>query len=153
MTITKMEITLKGQHNIAQGKRSVALGLKVDRKIVREVILIKEKILFRTREMTFCFPKMMICNSVRKKFYALFFEFPRTVFLLHLISRAKFRFVPPSTLPWAEIYWPFSPAKCTCLELCIKSSFLKIWVEHRRGDGVSQDFKSYDTTMFRFQNL
>ena len=54
--------SLKGQNNLAQGKRSGALGWKVERKFVRAVTFIKEKILFRTSEMTFCFPGMMICN-------------------------------------------------------------------------------------------
>ena len=44
--------SLKGQHNLAQGKQSGALGWKADRKIVRSVTFIKEKILFRTRETT-----------------------------------------------------------------------------------------------------
>jgi hypothetical protein len=72
MMVIKFESGLKGQHNLAQGKRSGALGLKADRKIVRAVTFIKEKILFRTREITFCFPEMMFCNSVRKEFFALF---------------------------------------------------------------------------------
>jgi len=55
---------LKGQHNLAQGKRSVALGWNAERKIVRALTFIKEKILFRTKEMTFYFPKMMFCNSL-----------------------------------------------------------------------------------------
>jgi hypothetical protein len=113
MIMNKKENALKGQHNLAQGKRSVALGLKAERKIVRAIMIIKEKNLFRTREMTFCFPKMMFCNSVRKEFFALFVEFPRTIFLLHLAPRATSRFVPPSTMPWAEIFWPFRPEKYT----------------------------------------
>ena len=94
--------SLKGQHNLAQGKRSDALGWKAERKIVRAVTFIKEKILFRTREMTFCFPGMMFCNSVRKEIFALFIESSRTVFLLHPLPRATFRFVPPETMPWAR---------------------------------------------------
>ena len=77
---------LKGQHNLSQGNPPVggdALGWKADRKIVRAVTFIKEKILFRTSEMTLCFPKMMSDNFVRKEFFALFIESPQTVFLLY----------------------------------------------------------------------
>jgi len=113
MIVNRKEDALKGQHNIAQGKRSDALGRKVDRKIVRVVTFIKEKILFRTSEMSLCFPKMMSCNSLRgfhymdlrfapirklnsdrMRLFALFIESPRTVFLSHYIPRATFRFVP-----------------------------------------------------------
>jgi len=99
---------LKGQHNLAQGN---ALGLRMGHKIVRATTFIKEKILFRTREMTLCFPEMMSDNSVRRDFFALFIESARTVFLLHPLPRAAFRIVPPETMPWAELYWPFRPEK------------------------------------------
>ena len=108
---------LKGRYILAQGKRpdsyreSVALGWRVNRKIVRVIAFIKAKILFRTREMTLCFSEMMSCNSVRKGLLALFIESPRTVFLLHSIPRATFRIVPPETLPWARLYCPFRPKK------------------------------------------
>ena len=55
MMMTRKENALKGQHNLAQGKRSDALGLKAERKIVRAIICIKEEILFRTREKAFFF--------------------------------------------------------------------------------------------------
>jgi len=90
---------LKGQYNLARGKRNVALGWNTDKEIVRARTFIKEKLLFRTREMAFCFSKMMFCNSVRKEFFALFIESSRTAFLLHPLPRATFRFVPPSTYP------------------------------------------------------
>ena len=50
---------LKGQYNLAQGKRSVALGWRTGIKIVRAITFINVKILFRTREMTLCFPEIM----------------------------------------------------------------------------------------------
>jgi len=78
----------KGQYNLAQGKRSSALGWKMGIKIVRATTFIKEKILFRTSEMTLCFPKMMSDNFVRKELLALFIKFSRTVFLLHPLPRA-----------------------------------------------------------------
>jgi hypothetical protein len=112
---------LKGQQNLAQGKRSGALGWKTDMKIVRAITFIKAKILFRTNEITLFSQKMMSYNSVRKKLFALFIEFPRTVFLLHLLPRAAFRIVPPETLPWAMIFWPFRPEENFDINLCIKS--------------------------------
>ena len=67
---------LKGQHNLAQGKRSGAL------------------------------------ISI----------FARTVFLLHSLPRAAFRFVPPSTLPWATPILPLQGEEKASSNLCIKSS-------------------------------
>ena len=100
---------LKGQYNLAQGKRSVALGWRTGIKIVRDRAFIKEKILFRTLEIPLYLPEMMSFNSVRKGMLSLLIEFSRTVFLLHPLPRATFRIVPPETMPWAEIYWPFRP--------------------------------------------
>ena len=54
MMIDENKNGLKGQYNLAQGKRSVALGWRMDIQIVREITFIEEKILFRTREMTLC---------------------------------------------------------------------------------------------------
>ena len=116
MRIIKNENALKGQQILAQGN---TLGLGANREIVRAITFKNEKFIFRKEKKALCFPKMMNCNSVRKKFFAFFFEFPRTVFLMYPIPRATFRFVPPSTLPWAELYWTFSPEKIipkvTCL--------------------------------------
>ena len=66
MMVNGQENGLKGQHNLAQGKRSGALDWKAGRRIVRAITFIKEKILFRTREITICLREMMSCNSVRK---------------------------------------------------------------------------------------
>ena len=97
----------KGQYNLAQGKRSSALGWKMGIKIVRATTFIKEKILFRTKHRTSCFPEIMSynshrgfhymdlrfapirkLNSVRKELFALFTDSPRTVFLLYPLPRA-----------------------------------------------------------------
>jgi hypothetical protein len=48
MMVNGQENGLKGQHNLAQGKRSGALGWKTDGKIVRAIMFKKEKFLFRT---------------------------------------------------------------------------------------------------------
>ena len=111
MMVNRQENGLKGQHNPAQGNpehSEGALGWKANRKIVRMVMFIKEKISFRTGEKTLCFPKMMSgnslrgfhymdlrfapirkLNSVRKELFALFIESPRTVFLLHPLPRLR----------------------------------------------------------------
>jgi hypothetical protein len=104
---------LKGQYISAQGKRrrSVALGWRTDIKIVRAIIFMKEKILFRTIEINLCFREIMSCNSVRNGLLALFIKSSRTVFLLHPTPRVSFRFVPPETLPWANLFWPVRPEK------------------------------------------
>jgi len=128
--VNGQENGLKGHYIIAQGKRpdsyreSVARGWRKGIKIVRAITFIKENILFRTKEMALCFQEMMACNFVRKGLFALFFESSRTVFLLHPLPRASFRFVPPETLPWAEICWPFRPEKQPSIGLCIKSNLV-----------------------------
>jgi hypothetical protein len=92
---------LKDQYNLAQGN---ALGWEEIREIVRVIAFIKERILFRTMEMSLCFPERKYCNSVRKELFALFIESSRTVFLLHPI---------PQALPGARISWPFRPEQDT----------------------------------------
>jgi len=103
---------LKGLHNLAQGNPEYsgdALGWRTNIRIVRAKSFIKEKILFRTRAIVLYFPEIMSCNSVRKGILALFIEYCRTDFLLHSKPKATFRIVPPLTLPWAKLYWPFRP--------------------------------------------
>jgi len=116
---------LNGQYIIAQGKRlrSVALGWSGGTKIVRAITFIKKKILFRTKQRTSCFPEIMSYNSVRRELFALFNESSRTVFILRSLPRAAFRIVPPETLPYAIIFWPFRPKKYTDCDLCIMSSY------------------------------
>jgi len=58
MMIFRQTNGLKGQFILAQGKRSGALGWRADRKIVRAITSIKEKILFQTKQITLCFPKL-----------------------------------------------------------------------------------------------
>lgn len=79
MMIKRKIHVLKGQRNRAQGN---ALGLEIGERIVREFTFIGEKFIFRTSVRTSCFPKMMSCNSVRRKLSALFNEFSRTVFVI-----------------------------------------------------------------------
>ena len=99
MIYSENKNSLKGQHNLAQGKQSGALGWKETRKFVRAVTFIKEKILFRTREMTFCFPEMMFCNSVPKEFFAFFIESSRTVFFCILYPGRRFGSFLPQLCP------------------------------------------------------
>ena len=100
MINSKNKNGLKGQYNLAQGKRSVALGWRERWKIVRAITCIKEKFLFRTKRWSIVSRKMIPCNSVRKKLIALFIEFARTVFFLLPL---------PQALPGARISWPFRP--------------------------------------------
>jgi len=69
-------LVLKGRYILAQGKRrrSAALGWWARIRVVREIMFFNAKILFRTREMTLCFPEMVSCNSVRKGLLGLFIE-------------------------------------------------------------------------------
>jgi len=102
---------LKGQHNLAQGKRrkSDALGCKMNIVIVRTMTFIGKNFLFNKKYRISISREMISHNAVRKKLIALFFELPRTVFAVSLLPRLAFQFVPPETLPWAELYWPFRP--------------------------------------------
>jgi len=111
--INRYEKVLKGRHTIAQSKRrrSVALGLSKVNRIVRALRIIKEKILLRTKERIAIIIKMIKSNSVRRKFFILNIISPRTVLLVSSIPRATFRIVPPETLPWAKLFWPFRPGR------------------------------------------
>jgi hypothetical protein len=75
---------LKGQYNLAQGKRrrSVALGGRTGGSIVRAIRIKKEKFLFRTKEMIAISRQIMPFYSVRKKFFAINIMFSRTVFVM-----------------------------------------------------------------------
>jgi hypothetical protein len=55
------------------------------------------------------------------KYFVLIIVFTWTVFFVFPFPRVTFRIVPPETLPWAEIYWPFRPEKYTYRKLCIKN--------------------------------
>jgi hypothetical protein len=79
MTNSKNKNGLKGQYNLAQGKRSrepgsYALGWRARMGIVRAKMFFKTKILFRTGEITSCFPELVSYHSVRKGLLALFIE-------------------------------------------------------------------------------
>jgi len=71
MMINRIIYVLKGQHILAQGN---ALGLRKDARIIREIKFIKEKFLFRTKEIAPYFiekdvlqfrPKEIICIARR----------------------------------------------------------------------------------------
>jgi len=74
---------LKGQHNLAQGKRrrSVALGSRTNAKIVRAVTLVKEQFFFRTKKMNSISQAIIWLDSVRDRFIVLIIIFARTVSL------------------------------------------------------------------------
>jgi OmpA-OmpF porin, OOP family len=98
MMRNRQSIGLKGQLILAQGKRSVALGLIVNRKIVRVATFFEGLSLFRTKGHEPQFRP--------KEVSRLDYCFTRTVFHLSLL---------PQALPGAIINWPFRP------NLCIKS--------------------------------
>ena len=93
---------LKGQYNLAQGKRrrSVALGWKTGERIVRAIRIKKEQIIFRTKGKVSDNLKIKTRNSVRMSFSFMKIMLARTVFPL---------FPLPQALPGARISWPFSP--------------------------------------------
>lgn len=103
---------LKGQHNLAQGKRqrSVALGLEIGERIVRAKTFIKEIIVFRTKEMIAISRQMIPFYSVRKKFFAINIMFSRTIFVVSFYP-GRCRSTELTSKPWADIYWPFRPLK------------------------------------------
>lgn len=113
-------LVLKGRHILAQGKRrrSIALGWRTGIKIVRAKTLIKENSNFRTKGMISYFPNNDY-NSVRKGLFFLLIEFPRTVLFALLLPRAAFRIIPPETLPWARIFWPFRPEKKSIIDFMV----------------------------------
>jgi len=102
---------LKGQLTLAQGKRprSVTLGLKAKWEIVRAIMFIKVKFIFRTKEIIPILQQMKPFYSVREKVFVLNIVFSRTVLIVFSFPRAAFRIVPPEPLPWARLYWPFRP--------------------------------------------
>jgi hypothetical protein len=93
------EVVLKGQYILAQGN---ALGWRKGEQIVREIALIKERVIFRTKMMSFISGEMVKSIPSEMSFFASVIMVPRTV--LSVIS-------VPRALPWAELYWPFRPKK------------------------------------------
>ena len=102
---------LKGQNNLAQGnrRRSDALGCKMNIVIVRAMTFIRKKFIFRTKYRISISLKMKTHNAVRKELISLSLEFRRTVFAVSFLPGAAFQLVPPETLPWVQLYWPFRP--------------------------------------------
>ncbi len=78
------KIVLKGQYNLAQGKRrrSVAvrlssrrsLGLRANQEVVREKTLINGQFIFRTKKLAFPFKEMIGFNSVRMEFLRFYYH-------------------------------------------------------------------------------
>jgi len=64
LKVNENENTLKGQMILAQG---IALVIRANRKIVREITFMKEKFVIRTKKKSSCFPKMKFCIAVRKE--------------------------------------------------------------------------------------
>ena len=92
MMTNRQTIGLKGQHNLAQGKQSGALGWKTDMKIVRAVFFFEWLSLFRTKRHESQFRP--------KNIFTLINVFARTGSSLFLF---------PQALPGARINWPFRP--------------------------------------------
>ncbi|HBL75394.1 MAG: hypothetical protein A2W90_04075 [Bacteroidetes bacterium GWF2_42_66] len=90
---------LKGQHNIARGN---APGLGETKNVVREITLLNEQSLFRTKGRNCWMLKNSMAQFRPKEVLAFIIFVLRTVFLIFSI---------PGTLPRAEIYWPFRPIK------------------------------------------
>jgi len=105
---------LTGQYNLAQGNPPAggdALGLESGHENrPRKDVHKRENLNSDEINLSF-FMGILSFLSVRKKLFAFFSVFTRTVFLLHPIPRAAFQFVPSETLPWAMIFWPFRPEK------------------------------------------
>jgi hypothetical protein len=80
---------LKGRHILAQGKRrrSVALGLKANRKIVHAITILNVNFLIRTKEMVFFIRQMVPFNSVRNEVFDLIIAFSLTVFPAFYITQ------------------------------------------------------------------
>ena len=117
-------IGLKSHYIIARG---IALRLKTGRKIVRAMAFIKKISLFRT--------KWVNAHSTPNNV----FQFrPQEAFCLeHCITadgcpgtsftQGDVSGVPPETLPWARIGWPFRPTKNALQDLSAKITSPQIY--------------------------
>jgi hypothetical protein len=94
MIVSTEEAVLKGQYNLAQGKRrrSVALGCRAIDKIVRVITFLEGLSLFRTKRHEFQLrPQEVFCPD-------------------YCIGADGFLSIPfPQALPGARISWPFRP--------------------------------------------
>ncbi len=115
---------LKGQHNLAQGKRSVALGWGKVFEFVRGKKQNNESPYCRTKWSKVNFLAENLFNSVRKDFFALFMEFTRTFFSSASYTQGGSRFLPG--LPWAMIFWTFSPEKHPVLTMSKREAPIEI---------------------------
>ncbi len=102
---------LKGQYIIAQGKRSVALGWETGIKIVRALTLFRETSSFRTKwNNSYSIPNNVLQFRPQKVFCL---EYPISADGCPCVSftQGDVSVVPPESLPWAGICWPFRPTK------------------------------------------
>jgi len=127
MTNNENKYVLKGQHNLAQGN---ALGLKADEKIVRAMTFLKGQLLLWTKRMDSCFPENNESQFRPKDVFCIDPLFPADGFRYAPFTQGDVSVVPPETLPWAEISWPFRPGKYIERNLYININISK------RGEGV-----------------
>ena len=102
---------LKGLHIIAQGKRSVALGWETGIKIVRALTSFKETSLFRTKwNNSYSIPNNVLQFCPQKDFCL---EYPISADGYSGISytQVDVSVVPPESLSWTRMCWPFRPTK------------------------------------------
>lgn len=103
---------LKGRHLLAQGNPGFTgsrPGLEDGFNNRPRNTVYQREFLCSDEMAQFFFIVLILIYSVRGMVNALFNCYLRTVFLLHLFPRAAFQIVPPETLPWAVIFWPFRP--------------------------------------------
>jgi len=99
---------LKGQNILAQG---IALGLKTEIKIVRAMAFTKAISLLRTKwNNAYSIPNNVLQFRPQKAFCL---EYPILADGCPCVSftQGDVSVVPPESLPWARICWPFSPTK------------------------------------------
>ena len=117
--IDENENGLKGQHNLAQGKRSGALGLEDGHENRPRENVHKGENLNSDEKDDPVFPRNYILQFA-SRISSTQFRPKRIICFIHRIltdgfssatslPRAAFRFVPSETLPWARLCWPFRP--------------------------------------------
>jgi hypothetical protein len=94
MMINRAENVLKGQHNLAQGN---ARSLKKGIKIVRAIMVIKEKFIFRTKKVVSILTGMMECYSVRMEAFSL---------IIILYGRVSLCYFYPGRCPELSYFGP-----------------------------------------------
>jgi hypothetical protein len=109
MMIDENENGLKGQHNLAQGKRSGALGLENGHENRPRENDHKRENLNSDEMVNTYFLKTMFCNSLRG-FHLLNSVRNYCIALINIFARTGFTLIIiPQALPVARINWPFRP--------------------------------------------